>query len=38
MRRFISNIMAAFEPLIIVFVGAIVGTIILAIMLPLFKL
>lgn len=38
LRRFISNIMAAFEPLIIVFVGAIVGTIILAIMLPLFKL
>ncbi|MFZ3232099.1 MAG: type II secretion system F family protein [Patescibacteria group bacterium] len=38
LRRFISNIMAAFEPLIIVFVGAIVGTIILSIMLPLFKL
>ena len=38
LRRFIANIMAAFEPLIIVFVGAIVGTIILSIMLPLFKL
>jgi type IV pilus assembly protein PilC len=38
LRRFIANIMAAFEPLIIVFVGLIVGTIILAIMLPLFKL
>ncbi len=38
LRRFISNIMAAFEPLVIVFVGAIVGVIILAIMLPLFKM
>lgn len=38
LRRYIANIMAALEPLIIVFVGAIVGTIILAIMLPLFKL
>lgn len=38
LRRYIANIMAAFEPLIIVFVGAIVGTIILAIMLPLFNM
>ncbi len=30
--------MAALEPLIIVFVGFIVGTIILAIMMPFFKL
>ncbi len=38
LRRFIANIMAALEPLIIVFIGAIVGTIILAIMLPFFNL
>jgi len=38
LRRFIANIMAALEPLIIVFVGAIVGTIVLSIMLPFFNL
>jgi type IV pilus assembly protein PilC len=38
LRRYIGNIMAALEPLIIVFVGFIVGTIILAIMMPFFKL
>lgn len=38
LRRFIANIMAALEPLIIVFVGAIVGVIVLSIMLPFFNL
>ena len=38
LRRFISNIMTALEPLIIVFVGFLVGTIVLSIMLPFFSL
>jgi type II secretory pathway component PulF len=38
LRRFIGNIMTALEPLIIIFVGFIVGTIVLAIMLPFFSL
>ncbi|MDD2745626.1 MAG: type II secretion system F family protein [Candidatus Gracilibacteria bacterium] len=38
LRRFIANIMAALEPIIIVFVGAIVGVIVLSIMLPFFNL
>lgn len=38
LKRFIANLMAALEPFIIVFVGAMVGTIIIAIMLPFFKL
>lgn len=38
LRRFISNIMTALEPLIIIFVGFMVGVIVLAIMLPFFSL
>ena len=38
LRRFIGNLMSALEPFIIVFIGAIVGTIVIAIMLPFFKL
>ena len=38
LKRFIANLMAALEPFIIIFVGALVGTIILAIMLPFFLL
>ncbi len=38
LKRFIANLMSALEPFIIVFVGAIVGTIIIAIMLPFFQL
>jgi type IV pilus assembly protein PilC len=38
LRRYIANIMAALEPIIIVLVGAIVGVIILAIMMPFFQL
>jgi type IV pilus assembly protein PilC len=38
LRRFIANIMTALEPLIIVFIGFIVGIIVLAIMLPFFEL
>lgn len=38
LKRFIANLMAALEPFIIVFVGALVGTIIIAIMLPFFQL
>lgn len=38
LKRFIANLMAALEPFIIVFVGALVGTIIVAIMLPFFQL
>lgn len=38
LRRFIANIMTALEPLIIVFVGFIVGVIVLSIMLPFFNL
>ena len=38
LRRFISNIMTALEPLIIIFVGFLVGVIVLAIMLPFFSL
>lgn len=38
LKRFISNLMTALEPFIIVFIGALVGTIIIAIMLPFFQL
>lgn len=38
LKRFIANLMAALEPFIIVFVGFLVGTIIVAIMLPFFQL
>lgn len=38
LKRFIANLMAALEPFIIVFVGFLVGTIIIAIMLPFFQL
>ncbi len=38
LRRYIANIMTALEPLIIVFVGFIVGVIVLSIMLPFFNL
>lgn len=38
LKRFIANLMSALEPFIIVFVGALVGTIIIAIMLPFFQL
>jgi len=38
LKRFIANLMAALEPFIIVFVGILVGTIIIAIMLPFFQL
>jgi type IV pilus assembly protein PilC len=38
LRRFITNIMTALEPLIIIFVGFLVGVIVLAIMLPFFSL
>ncbi len=38
LRRYIANIMAALEPFIIIFIGAIIGTIIISIMLPFFKL
>ncbi|OIP52256.1 hypothetical protein AUK10_03855 [Candidatus Gracilibacteria bacterium CG2_30_37_12] len=38
LKRFIANLMAALEPFIIVFVGVLVGTIIIAIMLPFFQL
>lgn len=38
LRRFIANIMTALEPLIIIFVGFIVGIIVLSIMLPFFNL
>lgn len=38
LKRFIANLMAALEPFVIVFVGALVGTIIIAIMLPFFQL
>lgn len=38
LKRFIGNLMTALEPFIIVFVGAMVGTIVIAIMLPFFQL
>lgn len=38
LKQFVSNLMAALEPFIIVFVGSIVGTIVLAIMMPFFEL
>gem|GEM_PF-712463 len=38
LKRFIANLMSALEPFIIVFVGFLVGTIIIAIMLPFFQL
>ncbi|MDD2566321.1 MAG: type II secretion system F family protein [Candidatus Gracilibacteria bacterium] len=38
LKRYISNLMTMLEPFIIVFVGALVGTIIIAIMLPFFNL
>lgn len=38
LRRFIGNLMAALEPFIIVFIGFIVGVIVLAIMLPFFNM
>ncbi|MDD2891723.1 MAG: type II secretion system F family protein [Candidatus Gracilibacteria bacterium] len=38
LKRFIANLMSALEPFIIVFVGVLVGTIIIAIMLPFFQL
>lgn len=38
LKQFVANIMAALEPFIIVFVGGMVGTIILAIMMPFFEL
>jgi len=38
LKRYISNLMTMLEPFIIVFVWALVGTIIIAIMLPFFNL
>lgn len=37
-KRYIGNLMTMLEPFIIVFIGAIVGTIVVAIMLPFFNL
>lgn len=38
LKRYIGNLSTAMEPMIIVFVGAMVGTIVIAIMLPFFQL
>ncbi|MDD4530093.1 MAG: type II secretion system F family protein [Candidatus Gracilibacteria bacterium] len=38
LKRYIANLMTALEPFIIVFIGALIGTIIIAIMLPFFSL
>jgi len=37
-KRYIGNLMTMLEPFIIVFIGAIVGTVVIAIMLPFFNL
>ena len=36
--QYVANIMSALEPIIIVFVGGMVGVIVLAIMMPFFEL
>jgi type IV pilus assembly protein PilC len=38
LRRAIANMMSAMEPFIIIFVGSLVGTIVIAMMLPFFEL
>ncbi len=38
LRRYIGNLMTMLEPFIIVFIGAIVGTVVIAVMLPFFNL
>ena len=38
LKQYVANIMSALEPIIIVVVGAMVGTIVLAIMMPFFEL
>ncbi|MDD2487199.1 MAG: type II secretion system F family protein [Candidatus Gracilibacteria bacterium] len=38
LKRYIANLMTMLEPFIIVFIGSIVGTIVIAIMLPFFNL